>query len=157
MTENNVHFSTVCCKPLSERIRRRPSGQLLSADRTAHKMENAARTMFFSRKKPPYAANFPFRGIQKLQRHFREVRVTLLWTSDTSSSSELEHSKTTSGSGAPLSILRHGPPPKPAQDILHEPRTRILFLKHPYGCRQTPVTADKTKDSPNCSLFFSQS
>ena len=36
----------------------------------------------------------PFRGIQKLQRDFRELS---LWARDTSSSSELEHSKWTSG------------------------------------------------------------
>ena len=56
-----------------------------TACRTARKMEHTGRrtgwnvpraVMFPSRKKPPVRRQFPFRGIQKLQRHFREVRAT---------------------------------------------------------------------------------
>ena len=101
------------------------------------------------------------RGIQKLQRHFREVRATLpsgkrhlilVRTSifqtdnwcDGKGAHATWHGWTWSFSST-LSALRHDEPPKPARDILHESRTRSPFPMHPHRCRHQAST-----DSNRC-------
>ena len=104
MTENNVKCferpvqSASTSARLSEKIRRRPSGQVLPACWTTYKMERASRTtMFSSRKKLPYAANLHSKGSRSCDDTSGKSARLSLQASDTSSSSEHEHSRTTSG------------------------------------------------------------
>ena len=102
----------------------------------------------------------PFRGIHKLQQHLREVRATLslsLSTSDTPSSSELEHSTSTFGvteqsvrdlAQMDLELLLNLVRSEPRPTSEASP-----FPMHPSRQPRLQITAEKTRDSSKCSLL----
>ena len=97
------------CQKRSRRYCQKPSELLLSAYPTADKMERASRTrMFSSRKKPPYAANFPSEGSRSCNDTSGKSTRLFLRVSDTTSSSELEHSKLHSARWSGAHATWHG-------------------------------------------------